>query len=64
MPPDAVSVAVDERVATITLASPPANALGTAVTDGLTAALDAADAAGARVLVLRSGVAGFFGSCD
>lgn len=60
MPPDAVTVAVDDRVATITLASPPANALGTAVKDGLTAALEAADAAGARVIVVRSEVPGFF----
>lgn len=60
VPSDAVTHAVHDRVATITLASPPANALGTAVKEGLTAALDAAEAAGARVLVLRSDIAGFF----
>lgn len=60
MPSDAVTVAVDDRVATITLASPPANALGTAVKEGLTAALDAAEAAAARVVVVRSDVSGFF----
>ena len=60
MPSDAVTVSVDDRVATITLASPPANALGTAVKEGLAAALDAAEAEGARVLVVRSEVPGFF----
>lgn len=54
MPPAAVTVALDERVATITLASPPANALGTAVKEGLTGALDAgAGLAAVEELVLR-----------
>jgi enoyl-CoA hydratase/carnithine racemase len=60
VPSDAVTVAVDDRVATITLASPPANALGTAVTEGLRAALDAAESAAARMVVVRSEVPGFF----
>ncbi|MDP1818654.1 MAG: enoyl-CoA hydratase-related protein [Acidimicrobiales bacterium] len=60
MPPLAVEVSVADRIATITLTSPPANALGVAVKEGLAAALDAAEAAGARVLVVRSAVDGFF----
>lgn len=44
-----------------TLARPPANALGLPVIDGLNAALDDADAAGGvKVVVLASGVPGFF----
>jgi enoyl-CoA hydratase/carnithine racemase len=45
----------------VRLASPPANALGLAIVDGLSAAIDAADAAGdIRVLIVESSVAGFF----
>lgn len=53
-------VSITGRVATVTLANPPANALGTAVIEGLGAALDDAEAAGARVVVVRSEVEGYF----
>jgi enoyl-CoA hydratase len=39
---------------------PPANALGSPIIDGLTLALDAADVAGAHVVVVSSAVPGFF----
>jgi enoyl-CoA hydratase/carnithine racemase len=48
------------RIGTIRLHRPPANALGLPVIDGLRAALDALDAADVRVLILASGLAGFF----
>jgi enoyl-CoA hydratase/carnithine racemase len=51
---------LDGRVAIITVSYPPANALGQPVLDGLRAALDAFDAADGRVLVLASGLTGFF----
>lgn len=61
MPRDlAVDVSVADRVATITLDSPPANALGVAVKDGLAAALDTVEAADARVVLVRSAVEGYF----
>lgn len=61
MPPEAaVRVTITDRVATVTLASPPANALGTAVIEGLSDALDAAETAGARVIIVRSDVEGYF----
>lgn len=44
----------------ITLQRPPANALGDPIVAGLDAALDAAEAAGAHVLVIESAVPGFF----
>lgn len=48
-------------VVVVTLESPPANALGTAILDGMHAAIDAAEAAGdVRVMVLASAVDGFF----
>lgn len=59
-PTQAVHVSVSDRVATITLASPPANTLGVAIKSGLSDALDVADAANARVLVVRSEVDGYF----
>jgi len=59
-PTQAVQVSISGRIATVTLASPPANALGLALKSGLADALDAADAANARVLVVRSDVDGYF----
>jgi enoyl-CoA hydratase/carnithine racemase len=55
-----VSWQLDGRVTIVTVSHPPANALGQPVLDGLRAALDAFDAADSRVLVLASGVTGFF----
>lgn len=53
--------AAEGGVLTVTLQHPPANALGLPIIDGLHAALDAADADGTvKVVVLRSGLAGFF----
>ncbi len=49
-----------DGVLVATLRRTPANALGTPIIDGLTAALDAADAAGAKVVVIASAVPGFF----
>ncbi len=59
-PAQAVQVSISDRIATITLASPPANALGVPLKSGLSDALDVADAANARVLVVRSEVDGYF----
>lgn len=56
----AVGVSVEDRVATLTLHVEPANALGDELTIGLAKALDDAEAAGARVLVVRSSVGGYF----
>lgn len=47
-------------VVRVTLQRPPANALGDAVIDGLDAACDTADAAGAGAVVVTSTVPGFF----
>ena len=47
-------------VATITLARPPANALGEPIITGLTTAFDRAEAESAGVVVIRSAVDGFF----
>lgn len=55
-----VEVAIADRVASVTLTGPPANALGAAMIDGLGAALDAAEEAGARVIVLRSALERYF----
>jgi enoyl-CoA hydratase/carnithine racemase len=52
--------AVSDGVMQFVLDRPPANALGLPLIDGLTAALDAADAAGARIVVISSAVPGFF----
>jgi enoyl-CoA hydratase len=48
------------RAFIVVLASPPANALGPPVIDGLQASLDAFDDSDARVLLLRSDLPGFF----
>ena len=56
----AVETSVSDRIATITLGSAPANALGEELKEGLASALDEAEAAGARVLVLTSSVPGYF----
>ncbi|MGH1492713.1 MAG: enoyl-CoA hydratase/isomerase family protein [Acidimicrobiales bacterium] len=47
-------------VATITLARPPANALGEPIIDGLAAAFDRAEADDSAVVVIRSSLQGFF----
>lgn len=49
-----------DRVLSVWLNQPPANALGQQIVDGLRAALDVFDAAEARVLVLASALPGFF----
>ncbi|GLZ48137.1 enoyl-CoA hydratase [Actinomycetospora sp. NBRC 106375] len=49
-----------DGVLRVTLARPPANALGPPLIEGLDAALDAAAARGTRVLVLTSAIPGFF----
>lgn len=54
------TVAVDGRVATITLNDPPANALSLPLVDGLAAALDEVQRSDAVVLVVRSAVPRFF----
>jgi enoyl-CoA hydratase/carnithine racemase len=51
---------VQDRIAFITMHVEPANALGEELKDGLAQALDDAEAAAARVLVLRSSVPGYF----
>lgn len=50
----------DDGVAVVTLDRPPANALGPAIVEGLEAAVDALDAAGASVAVVTSALDGFF----
>ena len=54
--------ALEGRIGRITLASPPANALGDAVLDGLDAAVTAL--APAKVVVVASAVDGFFAGAD
>lgn len=49
-----------DGVSTITLARPPANALGEPIIAGLTTAFDRAEADGSSVVVIRSAVEGFF----
>ncbi len=56
----AVSWSADGPVLHIVLNRPPANALGPAITEGLHAALDEADAAAPKVLIVSSGLPGFF----
>jgi enoyl-CoA hydratase/carnithine racemase len=56
----AVSWRQDGPVFEIVLDRSPANALGTAVIDGLQTALDAAEAVPTKVIVVSSAVAGFF----
>ena len=48
------------RVQVIRLGSPPANAIGQPLLDGLSSALDAFDTSSAKVLVVSSSTAGFF----
>lgn len=50
----------DEAVGTMTLNLPPANQLGDELIAGLTAAMDEADAAGVKVVILRSSSEKFF----
>ena len=59
-PTKAVSWSADGPVLHIVLNRPPANALGPAITEGLHAALDEADAATPKVLIASSGLPGFF----
>ena len=56
----AVTWASDGPVLHIVLSKPPANALGPAITEGLHAALDAADELTPKVLLLSSALPGFF----
>jgi len=56
----AVSWAGDGPVLNIILNRPPANALGPAITEGLHAALDEADASGPKVLIVSSDLPNFF----
>jgi enoyl-CoA hydratase len=51
---------VSDGIVQFVLDRPPANALGLPIVEGLTAALDAADVAGAHVIVVSSAVPGFF----
>jgi enoyl-CoA hydratase len=51
---------VEDGVMQFVLDRPPANALGLPIVNGLSAALDAADVAGAHVIVVSSAVRGFF----
>ena len=50
----------DGAVVEIVLDSPPANALGLEIVEGLHAAMDYAEAAGAKVIMVMSAVNGFF----
>jgi enoyl-CoA hydratase len=50
----------DRAVVEVVLDGPPANALGPEIVKGLHAAMDSADVASAKVLVLTSAVKGFF----
>ena len=56
----AVSWAADGPVLNIVLNRPPANALGPAITEGLHAALDEADASAPKVLIVSSELTNFF----
>ncbi len=55
-----VSWHVHESIVEITLARPPANALGPPIIDGLHAGLDAADSLPAKAIVVSSALNGFF----
>lgn len=57
---EAVSWSADGPVLHIVLNRPPANALGPAITEGLHAALDAADTTSPKVLIVSSELPGFF----
>lgn len=58
--PPAVDIELDGRVLVARMALHPANPLGPALLDGLRGALDAFHAERARVLVIGSGIEGFF----
>jgi enoyl-CoA hydratase len=55
-----VTIEVDGRIAVATLGGPPANALSLALVDALEHALDTVEREGARVLIVRSALEGFF----
>lgn len=57
---DVVRYEATEGMSTITLARPPANALGEPIIAGLASAFDRAEADNSAVVVIRSDVAGFF----
>ena len=57
---DVVSWTSTDRIQTVRLHRPPANALGLPLVNGLNQALDAFDASDARVLVIVSELEGFF----
>jgi enoyl-CoA hydratase len=50
----------DGAIVEIVLDRPPANALGLEILEGLRAAMDYAEAAGAKVIIVTSAVIGFF----
>lgn len=54
------TVEIDGAIAVVTLDDPPANALSLAMTEALSAVLDAVERSDARVLIFRSAVPGFF----
>ena len=60
LPTTAVHWRLEPDALVVTLTRPPANALGDPVVAGLAAALDAAETAGARILVSECAVPGFF----
>jgi enoyl-CoA hydratase len=51
---------IDDRIMQVTLESPPSNALGLTIVEGLSAALDAAESQDPHVVVVTSSVPGFF----
>lgn len=55
-----LSVAIDGKLAIVTLDDPPANALSLGMTDALAAALDTIEESGVKVAIFRSAVPGFF----
>lgn len=57
---DVVGYQFGDGVSTITLARPPANALGEPIIDGLASAFDRAETDDSGVVVIRSAVEGFF----
>lgn len=59
-PPAVTSSGGEDGVFVIRMANPPVNALAPRLLDGLDEALDAAEGAGARVIVIASAVPGFF----
>ncbi|HEX4109506.1 MAG TPA: enoyl-CoA hydratase-related protein [Solirubrobacteraceae bacterium] len=57
---DLITITGEAPVITATMHSPPANALGLPMADALNEVCDAVESSGARVLVLRSDIEGFF----